>query len=113
MPPETIGDRIRQLRERRELTQVQLAEKAGLPAATISHFETDIRTPGTTTLQRLAEALEVTVDYLLGREDDPAPSGPETRTIFRNLAGMTDSTLKAFAKMSEELKKLDEEKRKD
>jgi transcriptional regulator with XRE-family HTH domain len=112
MPNDTIKDRIRQLRETRRLTQLELAEKAGLPAATISHFETGIRTPGTTTLHRLAEALEVSVDYLLGREE-AAPSGPEARVIFRNLTGMTDSSLKALAKMSEELKKIDDDKRKD
>lgn len=113
MPDDPLPNRIRQLRETRGLTQAELGEKAGLPAASISHFETGIRTPGTTTLQRLADALEVTVDFLLGRSEDPLPSGPETRAIFRNLAGMTDSTLKRFAKMSEEFKKLDDEQRKD
>jgi transcriptional regulator with XRE-family HTH domain len=113
MSRDLIAVRIKEVRETRGLTQVELALKAGLPAATISHFETSTRTPGTSTLQRLAEALEVRVDYLLGREDEPAPSGPEARVIFRNLAGMTDSTLKALAKMSEELKKMDEQNRKD
>jgi|ERR1043166_6485962 transcriptional regulator with XRE-family HTH domain len=113
MPKDPLPDRLRQLRETRGLTQAELGEKAGLPAASISHFETGIRTPGTTTLQRLADALEVRVDYLLGREDEAAASGPETRAIFRNLAGMSDATLKAFAKMTEELKKMDDEKRKD
>jgi transcriptional regulator with XRE-family HTH domain len=109
----TIAERIRQLRDTRQLTQSELAEKAGLPAATISHFETDTRVPGTTTLQRLAEALGVSVDYLLGREGEPVQNGPEARVIFRNLAGMSDSTLKVFAEMSERLKQLDEQKKKD
>ena len=107
MPRDPLPDRIRQARDARQLTQVQLAERAGLPPATISHFETGIRTPGTSTLRRLADALEVTVDYLLGRAE-PTPSGPDAEVIFRNLTGLSTRSLEEIRRMTEALKKLDE-----
>ena len=54
----------------RELTQAQLAEKAGIPAGTISHFENEVRKPSFDNLVKLAEALAVTTDFLLGRETE-------------------------------------------
>jgi transcriptional regulator with XRE-family HTH domain len=72
-------------REMRKLTQAQLAAKAGLPAAAISHFETGGRKPSFESLVKLAEALSVTVDYLLGREIDPSAAGEEAAALFRDL----------------------------
>jgi transcriptional regulator with XRE-family HTH domain len=99
------------VRETRQLTQAELAEKAALPAATISHFETGLRTPGTSTLQKLAEALEVSVDYLLGRVDEPTAVGPTSGALFRNARDLSADSLKFLEAMSEQLKKTDEEKR--
>ncbi|WP_419592508.1 helix-turn-helix domain-containing protein, partial [Thiolapillus sp.] len=58
-------------RKKRELSQDDLAKKSGLKPAAISHFETGARKPSFNNLKRLADALNVTADYLLGRTDDP------------------------------------------
>lgn len=58
-------------RKKRELSQEDLAQKSGLQPAAISHFETGARKPSFDNLRRLADALNVTADYLLGRTDDP------------------------------------------
>jgi transcriptional regulator with XRE-family HTH domain len=65
--------RLRNARENiREWSQSQLAERASMPPSSIAHFETGKRKPSFDTLRRLANALDVTTDYLLGRVDDPA-----------------------------------------
>lgn len=64
--------RLRETRERCELEQTQLATLAGIPATSISHFEAGRRKPSLVNLRNLAEALEVSIDYLLGRTDNPA-----------------------------------------
>lgn len=64
-------DRLRAARDKRQLDQAGLAAKAGLQASAISHFETGSRKPSFDNLRRLAEALDVSTDYLLGRVDDP------------------------------------------
>jgi transcriptional regulator with XRE-family HTH domain len=105
--------RLAELRATRGLTQAELAEKASLPAAAISHFETGFRFPAGPTLLKLADALEVSVDYLLGRTDDPKPMGQKFRAIFRHAQGMTDESLKILETFSKQLEDLDRKKRKD
>ena len=62
--------RLRAAREKRGLNQGELASRAGLQASAISHFETATRKPSFDNLRRLADALDVTTDYLLGRVTD-------------------------------------------
>ena len=62
----TIGEKIKHWRQKKGLTQNQLAEKAGLTIATIGRIETGIRQGSNiTTLQRMADALGISLDKLL------------------------------------------------
>ena len=66
-----LGDRLRELRQKLGMTQKQLAEHSGVTDATISRVESrQIKGLRGEALGRLAEALGVTVDYLLGRTDE-------------------------------------------
>ena len=60
------GDSIRYLRERRHLTQRELAERLNVSDKTISKWEKNLSVPDADTLIRLAEILEVSVSELLG-----------------------------------------------
>ncbi|MBF9052312.1 helix-turn-helix domain-containing protein [Roseobacter sp. HKCCD9010] len=71
-PSEIFQTRLRAARDLREWSQSELADQAGMPPSSIAHFEAGSRKPSFDTLRRLANALEVTTDYLLGRADDPA-----------------------------------------
>jgi len=64
---ENLASRLQQLRELRKLTQAELGSRAGIAAASISHFETAQRTPSLESLVKLADALDVSTDALLGR----------------------------------------------
>jgi transcriptional regulator with XRE-family HTH domain len=108
---EILGRRLVQLRSEKRLTQLELARKAGLTPAAISHFETGFRYPTAATLAKLAEALEVDVDYLMGRADAPTPNGPQFRAIFRNAQGLSEDALSELERFSEFLKKHDEAKK--
>ena len=63
--------RLRETRVRRELEQAQLSALSGIPATSISHFEAGRRKPSLVNLRNLAEALRVSIDYLLGRSTNP------------------------------------------
>ena len=67
-----IGARVRAARELKGWTQGQLAYKAGTVAAQISRIEHNER-PGAQArlVAAIAEALGVSLDYLLGRTGDP------------------------------------------
>lgn len=62
-----IGDQIRDLRKARGLNQDQLAEMASLNRVTVAKYESGKVEPGAHALSRIADALEVSVDQLLGR----------------------------------------------
>lgn len=70
-PSDIFPKRLRAARELRGFNQGELARGSGLQASAISHFETSARKPSFDNLKRLADALDVTTDYLLGRVDDP------------------------------------------
>jgi len=108
MSPTDVSKRIREVREKRQLTQAELARLADLPPAAISHFETGIRIPGTTTLRRLADALGVSLDFLLGRDLDPQSAGLDAQAIFRNLSQLSERSRRALRAMSDELRKMDD-----
>jgi transcriptional regulator with XRE-family HTH domain len=63
-------ERLRLARTKRELSQEGLAKRANLQPSAISHFETGTRKPSFDNLRRLADALHVTTDFLLGRVDE-------------------------------------------
>ena len=69
-PTDAFPARLRAAREKRGLSQGELGKRAGFQASAISHFETGSRKPSFDNLRRVADALEVTTDYLLGRVSD-------------------------------------------
>ena len=67
---ETIGYRISKARRHMNINQKELATKANITEGRLSRYENDIREPKAAALTQLAEALNVSTDYLLGLTDD-------------------------------------------
>ena len=66
----SISARLRGIRKERGLTQKDLAQKAGLRQATLSHIERGFAAPRADKLVALCRALDVSADYLLGLTDE-------------------------------------------
>ena len=62
------GERIQEARKRAGLTQKELAQRLGLATGTIQQYELNKRQPRTEQLREIADALDVTLGYLLGYE---------------------------------------------
>ena len=80
------GERIRQLRMAAGLSQEQLAELSSLNRVTIAKYESGRVEPGAQALSRIADALGVSADALLGRsqvsdEFSGRPKTDESRII--------------------------------
>ncbi|MBG9612476.1 MULTISPECIES: helix-turn-helix domain-containing protein [Bacillus] len=65
-----LKERIRFLRTERNLKQDELGKAIGVNAASVSKFETGLKSPSRETLQRMADFFNVSADYLLGRSDN-------------------------------------------
>lgn len=99
------GDRLKELRLNRGWPQDDTAAKLGITPATLSRFENGKRQPDPSTLVLLADTFGVTVDYLVGRVDNPEnmlTDYIEQVSITNKLIGMNFS--------EEELQSLDQQK---
>lgn len=64
-----FNDRLKTLRDDRGFTQRQLAEVLNITVSSVSHYENGSRQPGIEVLIRMADVLNVSVDYLVGSAD--------------------------------------------
>ena len=65
-----LGERVRELRKKRGLTQVEFSERCGVPQSRISAIENGTRVPNVETVLRLARALNCRVSTLMAAFDD-------------------------------------------
>lgn len=107
-----IGERIKLRRKALGMNQDDLAELASLNRVTVAKYETGKFEPGAQALARIADALETSVDALLGRESsDPVPDDetmqfrerlrrdPNYRTLFKTSLTASPEHIKAAAAM--------------
>lgn len=93
---QTLGDRIRLLRESKKKNQYELADILGVRNQTISNYESGERQPSYAILLRMAEVFEVSTDYLLGNStaktfEDQINSAPdEIRPSISKLIDVTN-----------------------
>ena len=68
---DNLGNRITDLLEVRKMTQRELARKVDISDATMSRYINNKRTPDVVICNNIAKVLGVTVDFLLGKENNP------------------------------------------
>jgi len=84
-----ISNRIKEFRETKGLTQEDLAKSAQLSRPVISQFEQGQRTPSLKALQRIAKALNVEVNDLLGSSQKDSSSSAEYKVLLRGFDKLT------------------------
>lgn len=89
-----LGKRIRKIRKDLGMSQTKLANKVGLSYAQIGRYETKNAQPQTEILKKIAETLEVSVDFLLnGSKEEQAKnrlSDIELINQFKAVEQMSD-----------------------
>lgn len=88
-PSQMFKDRLRAARELRGMSQGELAAKSGLPPTSIAHFESGSRKPSFDNLRKLAIALTVTTDYLIGQADSPEVS-TSADPLYRHVSNLSE-----------------------
>ena len=63
-----IGERIKFLREQNSYTQEKLEEITDIQKGTISKYENGHNSPSAENIEKIADAFDVSVDYLFGRD---------------------------------------------
>ena len=88
-----LNTRLKSLRESKQLTQQELADKLNLSRVRYNNYETGKRSPDYDTLQVIANFYDVSTDYLLGNTDNP-----------NSEVALTDKDEKDIAKTMQKLK---------
>jgi transcriptional regulator with XRE-family HTH domain len=84
-------ERLREVRERRGLSQEDLAKRTGLSASQIFRIETGRSEPSADAVIRIAKELEVSTDYLFGLVD-----GPTEHLTIHDLSPMEWKLIQAY-----------------
>ncbi len=63
--------RLKELRKKKGISQLRLATDLNTTQNTISRYETGEREPGIAELIKIADYFNVSVDYLIGRTENP------------------------------------------
>ncbi len=101
-----IGNRIKRCRLALGMSKAKLASKAGLSRPAITYYENRNVTPTLQSLRKLADALGVSVDYLVGLENDPKrPGGLKIRLLFKNINGLNEREILLMEEMCERIRK--------
>lgn len=69
--PPSFASRLKELRISQNLTMESLAKDLNTTRATISNFENEQRKPSLDMIIKIADYFQVSIDYLVGRTDDP------------------------------------------
>ncbi|MCX8129866.1 MAG: helix-turn-helix domain-containing protein [Clostridia bacterium] len=99
----TLGDRLRNARERKNLTQIDVSKQTGINNKTISNYENNVSSPDPLTLKLFAEVYETSTDYLIGcseksgkREDELTPD-----TLCIDVFGLPDEAVRQIEDYAE------------
>lgn len=68
-----LGIRLRMARQAKHLTQVQVKSLTNINNKTLSGYEKGVSEPDINTLITLANLYETSIDYLVGKTDEPTP----------------------------------------
>ena len=68
-----MNEKLRRLRENMGLQQKEVADRLGVNPSAVTRWESGEKRPDLVNLVKLADLYNVSLDYLMGRTDNPAP----------------------------------------
>lgn len=99
--PMEFAERLKTLRKQVKLTQAQIAEKLNISQQAYASWERGVKKPTQENLVKIAQVLNVTVDYLVGNSDEEFTNNKleDIEFLFRkNSEGLTDDEKVVFRK---------------
>jgi putative transcriptional regulator len=96
-----FSERLKNLRKQAHLTQVDVAEKLGISQQAYASWERGVKKPTQENLVKIAQILNVSIDYLLDNSDADIKNDEldNVEILFRmNSKGLTDEEKAVFKK---------------
>ena len=109
-------ENLRMLRKQTGLTMKQLGANLGMAESTVSLYENGKRSPDVQTLIRFADYFKVSLDFLLGRNEDHATANKDEMSseekellrIFRSLNKKGKDSIMGYARERMEIPSMQE-----
>ena len=96
-----FAERLKTLRKQVQLTQAQIAEKLDIPQQAYASWERGVKKPIQENLVRIAQVLDVIVDYLVGNSEEKSDELNNIELLFSmNSKGLTEEEKEIFKKES-------------
>ncbi|MCR1897805.1 helix-turn-helix domain-containing protein [Irregularibacter muris] len=99
-----VGKRIQSLREQKDMTQKELADKIHINYSVMNRIESGERPVRDEEIRKIADVLDVSTDYLLGRTDIRNPYEPETIAAHHDGDEFTEEELQSIKEFKEFLR---------
>lgn len=94
-----FSERLKDLRKQAGLTQIDVAEKLGISQPAYASWERGVKKPTQENLVKIAQILNVSVDYLVGNSEEKADELDNIELLFRmNSKGLTEEEKDIFRK---------------
>ena len=91
-----FSERLKELRKKANFTQVEVAEKLGISQPAYASWERGAKKPTQENLVKIAQVLNVSVDYLVGNSEEKLDN---IELLFRmNSKGLTEEEKEIFKK---------------
>ncbi|MEK5469285.1 helix-turn-helix transcriptional regulator [Paenibacillus sp. FSL R7-0210] len=104
-----LSEKITKLRKGRNLTQQQVAKSLELTRSAYSQYELGTRNPDHDILNKIADFYDVSIDYLLGRTENPEQVLSEPSRVLIDSLDLTDEEIMNKMDFSVDGIKLDDE----
>ena len=92
-----FSERLKKLRKDAGLTQVDVAEKLGISQPAYASWERGVKKPTQENLVKIAQILNVSIDYLVGNSEEKLDELDNIELLFRmNSKGLTDEEKEIF-----------------
>ena len=92
-----FSERLKELRKQAKLTQVELAGKLGIVQSSYADWERGKKKPTQDNLVKIAQVLNVSVDYLVGNSEEKSDDLNNIELLFRmNSKGLTEEEKEIF-----------------
>ena len=86
-----FAERLKELRKQAHLTQVELAKRLGIGQSSYADWERGKKKPTQDNLVKIAQVLNVSIDYLVGNSEEKSDELDNIELLFRmNSKGLTD-----------------------
>ena len=94
-----FAERLKTLRKQEKFTQVQISEKLDISQQAYASWERGVKKPTQENLVKIAQVLNVSVDYLVGNSEEKSDELDNIELLFRmNSRGLTEEEKEIFKK---------------